>query len=73
MKLKKDKILHIIAGALIYIIVMLITKSVLVSFLSVSIIGGLKEYRDSLGYGCVEFMDFVATIIGGIIGFIIML
>lgn len=70
--MKKDKLLHLIAGFVIAIVFGMINP-----FLGLSlavIAGAAKEivWDLYLGKGTYEVMDFVWTFIGGSIGFIIM-
>lgn len=74
--LKKDKQKHILYGFLASLFVGILTNAILgilvftlfVSLLTSVIIGTGKEIYDSFGNGRVEFLDFVATVIGGIFG-----
>lgn len=64
---KKDELLHLIVGAIIALLGSWLVGWMPGLLLSV-VAGGLKEYWDSKGHGCVELMDFIATVVGGIGG-----
>jgi hypothetical protein len=72
MKIEKDKLQHFMAGFSISIMGGLLIN---IWFgLLLGILGGLgKEIYDSFGYGCVDFLDFVFTVIGSIVGFLILM
>ena len=65
MEIGKDKIMHLLAGALIALITLLLTGSGLVAVIMATIAGAWKEWWDSKGHGQVEFADFLATAAGG--------
>lgn len=67
MKIKADKIVHLLAGALISLVTLLITRSGLMAILVATIAGAWKEWWDSKGNGKVEFADFLATVAGGVL------
>ena len=66
MKIGADKVVHFLAGALIALVTLLVTKSGPWSIATATIAGACKEWWDSRGYGTVEFADFIATVAGGI-------
>ncbi len=67
MKIGTDKIVHLLAGALISLVTLLITGSGLMAVIAATIAGAWKEWWDSKGNGKVEFADFLATVAGGIL------
>ena len=66
-----DKIKHLIAGLIISLLGGLVNP--LLGLWLAVLAGALKEYYDSLGYGCVEFWDFGCTWLGGLIGYMVWL
>ena len=66
-QLSADKAAHLIAGLVIYCL--LAWASPAAGLIACVIAGALKEAWDSTGRGHVEFLDFVATVAGGGIGF----
>jgi hypothetical protein len=70
MKIAADKIVHLLAGALISIVTLLITGSGPTGIIMATIAGAWKEWWDSKGNGKVEFADFIATVAGGILAII---
>ena len=65
----QDKANHFIAGVLLYMVGGFFSQE-LGLFLAIGY-GIGKEVYDSFGYGHVEFEDLLATVLGGIVGFII--
>ena len=65
MNIGVDKKLHFLGGACIYFTVE--------SLLVVAIIGLLKEVWDEYDYGGFDYVDLLATVLGGIVGWGIML
>ena len=65
-----DKILHFMAGAFISVVVGYLTKIPLLGFLVACLVGMLKEFWD-IEHGTAEFLDFVATVLGGALFFAI--
>lgn len=63
----KDKVLHLIVGAIIALAGSFLAGWIPGLLLAV-VAGGFKEFWDSKGHGQVELMDFIATAIGGIGG-----
>lgn len=73
-KIQHDKKLHLIAGALITLITLLITQSLFLSLLAGVVAGISKEYFDSkTKYGTVDFNDLTATITGSVIVILLLL
>jgi hypothetical protein len=77
--IKADKLLHFIAGLIVlqvaYKLLMYCLPKYLtaiISFIIMVIIGGIKELVD-IKFGVPSIKDFIATLIGGIIGLLIML
>ena len=67
-----DKQAHFYAGLSICLAVSLFSGSI--TGLVVSVCAGLaKEAYDSLGFGTVDKWDAVATIVGGLLGFVLIL
>lgn len=79
MKIAKDKKLHFIAGMIIALISIPVTLysdlSDLCIMLPVIIIGAAKELIWDLWWkkGCFEWLDFFATVLGGIVMYLILL
>lgn len=69
----KDKLYHLIAGLLIAIIIGLISP--ISGLITSVIVGAGKEviYDKLMKKGCFEVLDFVATCIGGVIGYLILM
>ena len=65
-----DKILHFMAGALVSVVVGYLTKIPLLGFLVAGLVGLIKEFWD-IEHGTAEFLDFVATVLGGALFFAI--
>jgi len=66
-KIQHDKKLHLIAGAVISLIVMGFTGNVFLTLLIGMLSGLVKEFLDSKGMGTVDFNDFTATATGSAI------
>ncbi|PHS22131.1 MAG: hypothetical protein COA84_13195 [Robiginitomaculum sp.] len=69
----KDKIGHFKMGAIVSLIVTVVSFqflgldiSVFIGVLASAVIGTLKELYDMTGRGTPEFMDFVATVLGSL-------
>lgn len=73
--LKKDKILHLLAGFTIAGLVMWLTGNIVYAILAAILAGLLKEYYDSFfpKSHTVDVWDFVVTAIGGVLFVIIFL
>ena len=69
--MKIDKIYHLIAGFVISLLIGLINP--VMGLITSIIVGAAKEivYDKLMKRGCFEVLDFVATVIGGVIGFLI--
>lgn len=65
-----DKILHFMAGAFISVVVGYLTRMPILGFLVACAIGLIKEFWD-IEHGTAEFLDFVATVLGGALFFTI--
>ena len=66
-----DKKKHILAGFIISLVFGLLSTSWFFGFLFASFIGIVKELWDLTGHGTPDWMDLVATMIGGALGVII--
>lgn len=71
MNIPYDKKLHFIAGVVVCIIVALIFKNPLYGLIAAAVAGIAKEIWDYRSYGKPDFMDCLATWIGGIAGYIV--
>ena len=71
--MKIDKLYHLIAGFAISLIFGLISP--FIGLITSIIVGAAKEviYDKLMKRGCFEVLDFVATVIGGVIGYLIMI
>ncbi len=67
MKIPGDKVVHLLAGALITLTALLLTGNRLIAVAMAVVAGAWKEWWDSRGHGQVELADLVATIVGGIL------
>ena len=69
--MKIDKLYHLIAGFVISVFFGLISP--ITGLITAVIIGAAKEviYDKLMEKGCFEVLDFVATCIGGVIGYLI--
>jgi uncharacterized membrane protein YeaQ/YmgE (transglycosylase-associated protein family) len=65
-----DKVLHFMAGAFVSIVVGYLTKMPILGLVAAAIVGLLKEFWD-IEHGTAEFLDFVATVLGGALFFAI--
>lgn len=68
----RDKVLHLIAGAVIALVVGL-AVSPMIGLLTATLAGVAKEVWDSFGNGAVEAWDALATILGGALIYGVML
>lgn len=69
----KDKLKHLLAGYSIATLVGLLCSSHRVGLVSAIIAGILKEAYDKLtGKGTCELLDFVATALGGLLGYLLL-
>ena len=71
MKIADDKKLHFIAGLIICIVVALIFKNPMYGLIASVIAGVAKEVYDYYDYGKIDFLDTLATWVGGIAGYIV--
>lgn len=67
----QDKIKHFIAGAIASIVVYVVTFNVTIAVALSALLGIGKEVYDSRGHGTVEVADAVATVLGGVVGAIL--
>ena len=68
MNIGKDKLLHYIAGTLI-VAFFLIVSTIQIAILALIVIAGAKEllWDKLLKKGCCEWLDFLATLLGGFV------
>ncbi|MGD9581276.1 MAG: hypothetical protein AB7V50_07875 [Vampirovibrionia bacterium] len=71
MTIPRDKLLHFVAGLIASAVVYLIFENLTLAIGASVILGIAKEVYDSRGYGTVEMLDAVATIVGGAVGVIL--
>ena len=67
MRIGGDKVVHLLAGALIALTALLLTGHRLTAIAMATIAGAWKEWWDSRGHGQVELADLLATIAGGVL------
>ncbi|WP_320046505.1 hypothetical protein [uncultured Ilyobacter sp.] len=67
MRIPGDKMVHLLAGALVALVTLLLTGSNLVGIIMAATVGTWKEWWDSKGHGKVEFADLLATVTGGVL------
>lgn len=70
MRIEGDKVVHLLAGALIALTALLLTESRFIAIAMAVIAGAWKEWWDSRGHGKVELADLLATITGGVLAVI---
>lgn len=66
-----DKILHLIAGAVIFVLAYILSGNYYISLISVTVAGLSKEVWDYFGHGTSELKDFTATMLGGGVGLVL--
>lgn len=71
MNIPYDKKLHFLAGVIVCILVSLIFKNPMYGLIASVIAGIGKEIWDYYDYGKPDFMDCLATWVGGIAGYIV--
>jgi len=64
----KDKQLHFIAGLAIALVAGSLVAP-LAGLIAAVIVGAAKEIRDMMGYGTPEWLDFLYTVAGGLLGY----
>ena len=69
--IQQDKIKHFIAGAIASIVVYVATFNATIAVSFAVLLGVGKEVYDAQGHGMVEVLDAVATVLGGIVGVIL--
>ena len=71
MKLGHDKLVHLVMGLTVGIIsgigCLVIGIDVWWALVAVAAVGAAKEAWDAAGHGTVEFLDWLATLAGGLI------
>ncbi|WP_288925072.1 hypothetical protein [Aminobacterium colombiense] len=68
MQIQQDKIKHFIAGAIASIVVYVATFNTTIALAFSALLGIGKEIYDYYGHGTPEWLDFVATVAGGLVG-----
>jgi hypothetical protein len=68
-----DKIMHFILGVVVSVAAILAFGEPFAGVLAALVVGAAKEGWDALGHGTPEFMDALATVIGGFVPAAIML
>ena len=71
-KIPIDKQAHFLSGIAICLAVSLFF-SPLIGLTTAIVLGALKEALDSFGYGTDDVWDFVATALGGVVGFVLIM
>lgn len=71
MQIQQDKIKHFIAGAIASIVVYVVTFNVTIAVAFSALLGIGKEVYDAQGHGTVEVLDAVVTVLGGVVGIIL--
>ncbi len=71
MQIPRDKLLHFVAGSIASALAYLITQNLTLAIGVTVFLGVGKEVWDSQGHGTVEVFDAVATVLGGIVGVIL--
>ena len=71
MKIQEDKLMHGIAGFIFGLFICFMAKSCALALLAAVILGILKEIYDHFDHGTVEVLDAVATVLGGVVGVIL--
>ena len=69
--IQQDKIKHFLAGLIASIVVYVATSNATIAFSLSALLGIAKEVYDSQGHGTVEVLDAVATVLGGVVGVIL--
>ena len=72
MMIPKDKLLHFVAGSICSAFVYVITLNLVLAIGASALLGIAKEVYDSRGHGTVEMLDVVATVVGGVVGAVIL-
>lgn len=71
MQIPQDKLLHFVAGSIAAIVVYVVTFDATIAVAFSALLGIGKEVYDSRGHGTVEVLDAVATVLGGVVGAIL--
>jgi len=71
-KIPHDKLLHFIAGILLFMLLTVFKVDAFIALIGVAFIGTCKEmvYDGWIKKGKPDVMDFIATVVGGIVTFI---
>ena len=67
-----DKQAHFLAGTTICLSFALFVSPVL-GLITAIVLGAVKELWDGMGHGTKDIWDFVATALGGVVGFVLIL
>lgn len=63
--MREDRILHFIVGAILFIVVIVLTESAWISSAVVVAAALAKEIRDKYAYGGFDWVDLAYTLAGG--------
>ena len=72
MKIPLDKQAHFLAGLAICLSFALFVSPIL-GLITAIVLGAVKEVWDGMGNGTKDVWDFVATALGGVVGFVLIL
>ena len=67
-----DKQAHFLAGTTICLSLALFVSPIL-GLITAIVLGAVKELWDGMGHGTKDIWDFVATALGGVVGFVLIL
>jgi Flp pilus assembly pilin Flp len=67
-----DKQAHFLAGTTICLSFALFVSPIL-GLITAIVLGAVKELWDGMGHGTKDIWDFVATALGGVVGFVLIL
>jgi Flp pilus assembly pilin Flp len=70
--MKLDKQAHFLAGTTICLSFALFVSPIL-GLITAIVLGAVKELWDGMGHGTKDIWDFVATALGGVVGFVLIL
>ena len=72
LKMPIDKQAHFLAGTTICLSFALFVSPIL-GLITAIVLGAVKELWDGMGHGTKDIWDFVATALGGVVGFVLIL
>jgi Flp pilus assembly pilin Flp len=72
LKMPIDKQAHFLAGTTICLSLALFVSPIL-GLITAIVLGAVKELWDGMGHGTKDIWDFVATALGGVVGFVLIL